>query len=186
LVITVDNVAVVKVRKTLTAVVGTALSDPVTTKDGFPTPGLSASGLPNGLTLDDNGDGTATVAGTPGPGSGGSYPVVVSASNSAGTATADLNLVVDQAPGFASSTATASGTVGTALTAVPVSFSGYPAPKLRVEGLTKAKGLAFNATGLLAGTISGTPTTAGTFTVDLTATNHAGTSTEVLTLTIAS
>ena len=45
-------------------------------------PALSATGqLPQGLSFLDNGDGTATVAGTPNVGSTGSYPLTITASN---------------------------------------------------------------------------------------------------------
>src|SRR5438876_1275855 len=37
--------------------------------------------LPGGLSVIDNGDGTATIAGTPALGSGGSYPIIITASN---------------------------------------------------------------------------------------------------------
>jgi hypothetical protein len=49
---------------------------------GTPTPALSETGaLPAGVGLIDNGDGTATIAGTPAAGSAGSYPVTVTAAN---------------------------------------------------------------------------------------------------------
>ena len=37
--------------------------------------------LPTGVTFTDNGDGTATLAGTPAAGTGGSYPLTFTASN---------------------------------------------------------------------------------------------------------
>jgi hypothetical protein len=40
---------------------------------GLPTPTLKATGLPAGLSLIDNGNGTATLTGTPFPGTGGVY-----------------------------------------------------------------------------------------------------------------
>ncbi len=49
---------------------------------GVPTPTFSLSGtLPSGVTFTDNGNGTATLAGTPPVGSGGDYPLVITASN---------------------------------------------------------------------------------------------------------
>ena len=52
------------------------------TTTGAPTPGLSEKGgLPRGVKFKDNGDGTATLAGTPAPGSGGKYPVTITATN---------------------------------------------------------------------------------------------------------
>ena len=50
-----------------------------------PAPALTESGaLPAGLTFTDNGNGTATIAGTPAAGSGGSYPITITATNAAG------------------------------------------------------------------------------------------------------
>jgi beta-glucosidase len=62
-------------------VVGTAGAFRVATT-GFPKPTISESGaLPTGLNFTDNGDGTATFAGTPASGSQGGYAVTVTASN---------------------------------------------------------------------------------------------------------
>jgi CSLREA domain-containing protein len=48
----------------------------------YPTASLSETGsLPNGVTFTDNGNGTASLAGTPALGSAGSYPFVITASN---------------------------------------------------------------------------------------------------------
>jgi hypothetical protein len=49
------------------------------TTTGFPTPSLSESGmLPTGVTFTDNGNGTATITG---PGSAGTFPISITASN---------------------------------------------------------------------------------------------------------
>lgn len=49
---------------------------------GLPTPVLSATGtLPSGVSFIDNGDGTASISGTPVAGSNGSYPITIRASN---------------------------------------------------------------------------------------------------------
>ena len=67
-----------------TSIVGTAFSFTVTTT-GAPAPKLTETGaLPSGITFTDNGDGTATIAGTAASGSGGSYPITITASNGAG------------------------------------------------------------------------------------------------------
>ncbi len=70
------------------------------TATGYPTPSLTASGnLPAGVTFTDNGDGTATLAGTPASGSQGVYPLTVTASNGLPPATQALTLtVLNQAP----------------------------------------------------------------------------------------
>ena len=47
---------------------------------------LSKTGaLPGGVTFTDNGNGTATLAGTPDVGSGGTYPVTITATNNLGS-----------------------------------------------------------------------------------------------------
>jgi uncharacterized protein YjbI with pentapeptide repeats len=49
---------------------------------GYPSPSITEAGaLPNGVTLTDNGNGTATLAGTPAHGTGGVYPITIAASN---------------------------------------------------------------------------------------------------------
>ena len=52
------------------------------TTTGAPAPAISESGaLPAGVTLTDNSDGTATLAGTPAAGTAGSYPITITAAN---------------------------------------------------------------------------------------------------------
>jgi predicted outer membrane repeat protein len=52
------------------------------TSTGIPTPELSVSGnVPGGVTFTDNGDGTATLAGTTTAGEAGLYPLTITASN---------------------------------------------------------------------------------------------------------
>jgi hypothetical protein len=64
---------------------------------GYPVPVLAESGpLPGGLTFTDNGNGTASIAGTPAAGTAGSYPVAVTATNSSGSATRRVTMVVTQ------------------------------------------------------------------------------------------
>jgi hypothetical protein len=49
---------------------------------GSPAPALSESGaLPSGVSFVDNGDGTATLSGTPAAGTNGTYPLTLTASN---------------------------------------------------------------------------------------------------------
>ena len=63
---------------------GAAGSFTVTTTAGYPTATtlLESGALPSGVSFTDNGDGTATLAGTPATNSGGSYPLTLTASNS--------------------------------------------------------------------------------------------------------
>jgi Bacterial Ig-like domain (group 3)/Putative Ig domain len=68
------------------------------TAAGSPTPTLTESGaLPAGVTFVDNGTGTATLSGTPSSGTSGIYKLVITAHNSAGDATQNFSLTVNEA-----------------------------------------------------------------------------------------
>jgi len=68
-----------------TFTVGTAGSF-TATATGTPTPVLTESGaLPSGVNFKDNGNGTATLSGTPAAGTGGAYTLTLTASNGVGT-----------------------------------------------------------------------------------------------------
>ena len=70
---------------TITFVVGAAGSFTVTTT-GLPVPAVTETGaLPTGVTLNDNGDGTGTLAGTPATGTEGTYALTFHAHNGFGT-----------------------------------------------------------------------------------------------------
>jgi hypothetical protein len=70
----------------------------VTTR-GFPDARLSVAGnLPAGLTFVDNADGTATLAGTPGPQNTEFHKITVTASSGAATAKQVLTIVVNPLP----------------------------------------------------------------------------------------
>jgi hypothetical protein len=72
---------------------GTPSSFTVTTT-GYPAPAITETGaLPPGVTFTDNGDGTATLAGTPGGGAA-TYRLSLTAKNAGGSATQTLTLTV--------------------------------------------------------------------------------------------
>ena len=61
---------------------GSAMNTFTVTTTGNPTPTLSNTGaLPSGVSFTDNGDGSATITGTPADGSAGSWPIVITATN---------------------------------------------------------------------------------------------------------
>ena len=133
----------------------------------------NATGLPASLSVNTaNGliSGTPTAAGT--------FTVSLSATNAGGTGTAALTLTVSAAAPVISSATSTSGTQGQA-------FS--------YQILASNTPTSYNATGLPAclsvntstGLVSGTPSTAGTFAVTLSATNAGGTGTAALTLTVS-
>ena len=67
------------------------------TATGNPTATFTETGaLPAGVTFTDNGDGTATLAGTPAAGTGGTYPFTITATNGVEPhATQSFTLTVD-------------------------------------------------------------------------------------------
>jgi hypothetical protein len=146
---------------------GTPLSDAITTT-GQPTPTLSETGaLPAGLSFTDDGNGTATLAGT--PTMGGQATVTVTAANGVGQpATQTLVVTIDQAPAFTSSSS-ASAVMGTPFS-YTVSTAGFPVPTLSEAG-SLPPGLTFTDNGNGTATIAGTPTTLGTSTLTLGAAN---------------
>jgi hypothetical protein len=64
------------------------------TTTGYPAPHLTASALPSGVNFHDNGDGTATISGTPSGNARGTHIITLTATNSVGTTTQTFTLVV--------------------------------------------------------------------------------------------
>lgn len=142
------------------------------TATGNPTR-FGAAGLPSGLSVDPA---SGLISGAP-PFTG-TFPITLSATNSAGTGTATLVLTITPPLPAFTSAATASGTVGVAFrfqvaaTNVPTRFDASGLPS----------GLSINTS---SGLIVGTPFVGGIFPVTLTAANSTGSVTSTLTLTIA-
>jgi hypothetical protein len=76
--------------------IGVSNSFTVTTGQDFPTDVLTESGsLPSGVTFVDNGNGTASLSGTPAAGTAGTYPMTITASNGVGSdATQSFSLTI--------------------------------------------------------------------------------------------
>ena len=163
-----------------TAKTGTAYSKTITAV-GSPTPTLAETGtLPAGITFTDNGDGTATLAGTPAANAGGSYSITITATNTLGSSSETFTLKVDQPPAI-TSPASASAAVGTPFS-YQITATGYPAPRLSKLG-TLPKGLTFKAS---AGTITGTPAagSAGSYEIAIGAKNSTGSTILILTIVV--
>jgi len=135
----------------------------------------SASGLPAGLTLQ-----SASIAGT--PTQAGTFSVQISASNSAGTGSAALQIQISQAlvaaPVITSATTTSAQVGGNfsytiVATNSPTSYGASSLPN----------GLSLNTT---SGVISGKPTQAGIYALTLEATNAGGTGTRMLVISVES
>ena len=174
--VTAAGVAPVITNTPLTAggTVGTAFSFGIIASNS-PT-SYSATPLPAGLTVN-----TATGAITGTPAAAGTTSVLLGATNATGTGNATLTITVaavGAVPVINNSPLTAPGTVGTpfsfTITAAgsPTSFSASPLPA----------GLSIVAA---TGAITGTPTTVGTTSVLLGATNANGTGNATLTITVA-
>ncbi len=169
--LTVDQAPAITSDDATTFAVGSAGTFSITTS-GFPGTSLSESGaLPGSVTFLDNGDGTATLSGTPDAGSGGTYMLSLTATNGvAPDATQTFTLTVDQAPAITSDDAT-TFTVGSAGT-FTITTSGFPIATLSESGALPG-GVTFLDNGNGTATLSGTPTsgTGGTYTLSLTAAN---------------
>ena len=153
---------------------GTAGSFSVTTT-GFPRPTLTATGaLPAGVTFTDNGNGSATLGGTPANGSGGSYPISITASNGVGSAAVQsFTLSVNGASVFTSAAAASfrTGVAGT----FSITTSGVPTAAITFTG-TLPTGLSIIDNGNGTATLAGTPSagTGGTYALTVQAANGVG------------
>ena len=139
--------------------------------DGEPTPTYAVEGsLPTGIEFDTS---TRVISGT--PTTAGSGTITIRASNSEGHADWTVEYTTSAAlvsPSFTDDTGDAqTWTTGTAITSITVpAASGNPTPTYAVEGSLPA-GLAFDTTTRV---ISGTPTTAGSGTITIRASNSEG------------
>jgi hypothetical protein len=180
-VLTVTSAPAIFTGTSATATVGSGFSFAVRAR-GFPVPALTEGGaIPQGLTWTDNGDGTATLAGAPGVAQGGVYKLTFTAASVTGTSAQSFTLTVLQAPAIISPPA------ATAVHGKPFSFTftgtGYPVPALAHSG--SVPGLRFGTSGNGALTLSGTPSTAGTYGLVITAKNSVGSVTQAYTLTVS-
>ena len=139
------------------------------TTAGTPTPSWGESGpLPSGVRFNDDGDGTATLSGT--PIQYGAYPITVTASNGmAPDATETFTLDVDALPGISAPEPSATAVVGQAMIPVDFAATGYPAPSVSTSS-TLPPGVTLSASGAL----SGTPAEGGSFPLTIVASNGVG------------
>ncbi|HSS32233.1 MAG TPA: putative Ig domain-containing protein, partial [Solirubrobacterales bacterium] len=175
---------------------GVAKSFEVTTV-GDPLPALSkAGGLPDGLSFTNNGDGTATIAGTApesaaSPGHSQDYALTLKAKSAAGEETQPLTLTVVNPgvkPSFSSGSAV-SFTTGVEKE-FTVSTSGNPVAALAKAG-NLPSGITFTANGdgtaTIAGTASASAAPAGTsqaYPLTIEASSAAGNASQSFTLTV--
>jgi len=156
---------------TATFTVGTLGSFTVTT-DGSPTDAITESGsLPSGLTFTDNGNGTATLAGTPAAGTANDYTLTIGAVNGLSPDARQLfTLVVDQAPAITSPNL---GTLTAGLSgSVAITTTGFPTSVITETG-TLPTGVTLTDNGNGTATIAGKPAdgTGGSYPITIQAAN---------------
>ena len=145
----------------------------MTTVAGYPTATTitETGSLPSGVSFTDNGNGTATLAGTPASGTSGSYPLTFSATNTTGTRQQSFTLTVqpaNSAPVITSAdhATFAKGSAGS----FTVTTTGFPTATITKTGTLPA-GVTFTDNHNGTATIAGTPTATGAFTITITASN---------------
>ena len=182
--LTVGEAPTISSPDSATAMVGTSFSFTVTDA-GSPVPSFTETGaLPTGLTFVDNGNGTANFEGTPAAGTGGVYPITITATNGAGSVSQGFTLVVDEAASITSANTTTFAAKSTG--SFSINTSGYPLPTVTESGALPS-GVSFTATSAGAATLAGTPAagTQGTYPITVTATGT-GTATQAFTLVVNS
>jgi hypothetical protein len=149
--VTIDIAPAITSASSTTFTVGSSGFFTVTTT-GTPTPTLTMSGaLPTGLTFTDNGNGTATLAGTPAANMGGVYSLSITAGNGATpNATQSFTLTVDQPPSITSANST-TFTVGAAGSFTLSTAAGtYPSVTFSESGALPS-GVTLSSSGALSG-----------------------------------
>lgn len=151
--LTVNETAGISGPASSTFKVGTAGSSASFVGSGYPPPTLSATGLPDGLTL--GGTGSAKITGTPADGTGGEYDATVKADNGIGSAaTTSTHITVNEAPELVGPSI-ARLVVGTSGSVV-YSADGYPQASLSASGTLPA-GVTFHDNGNGTAQLQGTP-----------------------------
>jgi len=149
---------------------------------GFPAAALTESGtLPGGVTFIANGNGTATISGTPAAGTAGlvPYSFTITASNGiALTATETFKLTIDQPPVITRAN-NATFTVGKAGSFTITTTAGLPKTTTLSASGKLPSGVSFTAGSNGTATLHGTPAagTGDSYTITLTAGNATGSQT---------
>ena len=177
--LTVGSVPAITSADTATFTAGTVGTTFQATATGFPAPTFAETGaLPSGLSFNSAG----LLSGTPAAGTGGTYPLTMTATNSAGSSPGQsFTLTVTQAPAFTSANA-ASFSVGVA-GSFTVTATGFPAPTFSQTG-SLPTGVTLTSAGVLAGTPAAG--TAGSYPIVITAADGVGSNpTQSFTLTVS-
>ena len=163
--ITVTTTSALTINGTLplTGSVGTAYSGTLTATGGTAPYTWTATGLPAGITTSDESTATLTVSGTP-TASGTSQVTITLTDSASGIAKSSVSVVISSSAGLSVTGAlAATATVGAAYTGSLTATNGATPYSWLVSGLPAG----VTATNLSSATVtvSGTPTTAGTYDV---------------------
>jgi hypothetical protein len=139
---------------------------------GKPTPALSVTGeLPDGVTFQDNGNGTGVLSGTPGPNTSGNYPLVFFADkNKPHSSSQNFTLTVTCPGTVVQNPSVTTGTAGTAFSQTFTQSGGTPPVNFVINSGTLPPGLTLSSAGVL----SGTPAGSGTFPITVKVTDVGG------------
>jgi len=142
------------------------------TVTGKPTPALTEEGnLPPGVTFTDNGDGTGTLSGTPGPGSVGTYSIVFTAEkNKPHQSSQNFTLSVVCGGLTVTNPVVTTGTAGTPFSQTFTQAGGAAPVVFALNSGVLPTGLTLSTAGVL----SGTPTQSGSFPITVKATDASG------------
>jgi hypothetical protein len=149
---------------------------------GTPIPVVTESGrLPKGLKWAENGNGTATLAGTPRVHQGGLYHLRFFATSSIGTVTKAFTLTVAQAPAVTSRRSAKA--VGGHAFSFTFKSTGFPVATITRSG--SVRGMTFTTKSNGTATLSGKLTKAGTYKLAITAKNSVGSASQTFTLKVS-
>ncbi len=182
--LTISQSASITSAHTVNFTSGQANSFTVTTS-GFPAPALTPTGRgalrrPTRQRFHDNGNGMATLSGTPSLGSG-AYVIDITANNGYGAAALQVFTLNVQYPPTITSASSVTFKVGTAGSFTPAATAGFPTTTTITEAGTLPSGVTFTS-----GILSGTPAagTGGSYPITFTAANSQSSSTQSFTLKV--
>lgn len=146
-------------------------SEVLATGSPAPTYAVTSGSLPDGLTLNSN---SGQITGT--PNATGDFSFVVTATNTYGSSsTTSLSIQIGVGPSVTIEQMPQRGFVGVPIS-ISTTSSGFPTPTFTLNSGSLPPGVTLNSQ---TGTLSGSPTTAGSYTFTLLATNWVGTSTSL-------